>query len=403
MLVALPLRFPSLLCVLVLVVAMHGPVRAAQPPVLLGFDGAYGLLDSTSAQAIELGIRTALAEINAAGGVLDGRPLTLVVCDNRSVPARGVANIRALAAVPDLVAVVGGRFSPVLLQALPVVHELGIPLLDAWGSADGITRHDYRPSWSFRLSLRDDLAMPAMISHAAALGARRLGVLLPNTGWGRSNLGAAQRHHAANPTPELLAPVWYNWGEEDMLRHYRSLLERGADVVILVANDIEGGRLVRQLGGVDATERLPIVSHWGVTGGKMVQRSGPTLHELDFSVVQTFSLFRADAQLVDRVMETVRDIADIGRIEDIVSPVGFGHAYDLTHILARAVDIAGATDRAAVRDALEQVRDYRGLTGFYRRPFAPGDHDAMGPEHVFIARFRQDGVIVPLDWEKQGQ
>jgi branched-chain amino acid transport system substrate-binding protein len=95
-------------------------------------------------------------------------------------------------------------------------------------------------------------------------------------------------------------------------------------------------------------------------------------------------------------MKIAGDLFGIEGIEDIDSPVGFGHAYDLTHILARAVDLAGSTDRAAVRDALEQVRDYRGLTGHYARPFSPEDHDAMGPEHVFMARYREDGVIVPL-------
>ncbi|RYF01954.1 MAG: hypothetical protein EOO78_10215, partial [Oxalobacteraceae bacterium] len=42
-------------------------------PVLLGIDGEFGLDNSTSAQAVELGMRTAVQEINAAGGVLHGR------------------------------------------------------------------------------------------------------------------------------------------------------------------------------------------------------------------------------------------------------------------------------------------------------------------------------------------
>jgi branched-chain amino acid transport system substrate-binding protein len=43
---------------------------AASPqPVLPGIDGEFGLDNSTSAQAIELGMRAAIAEINAAGGV----------------------------------------------------------------------------------------------------------------------------------------------------------------------------------------------------------------------------------------------------------------------------------------------------------------------------------------------
>jgi len=47
------------------------PAQAAEKvPVLVGLDGEFGLKNSFSAQAIELGLRTAIAQINAAGGVL---------------------------------------------------------------------------------------------------------------------------------------------------------------------------------------------------------------------------------------------------------------------------------------------------------------------------------------------
>ncbi|RDH81823.1 MAG: ABC transporter substrate-binding protein [endosymbiont of Seepiophila jonesi] len=279
---------------------------------------------------------------------------------------------------------------------MDLVHELGIVLLDAWGSADGITEHEYRPSYTFRLSLRDRYAMPALLRHAQKKGAKQVGIMVPNTGWGRSNAKAAQRYQERESAPKILKPVWYNWGEKNMLRHYRVLLSAGVDAVILVANDIEGSRLVHQLAAIDGDEMLPIISHWGVTGGKMVEKSGAMLHKLDFSVVQTFSLFTADPQIRNRVMSRARRLLDIQGIEDVESPVGFGHAYDLIHILARAVNIAGTTNRAKVRDALEQVRDYRGLTGSYARPFSPESHDALKQEQVFMARYREDGVIVPL-------
>ena len=38
------------------------------------------------------------------------------------------------------------------------------------------------------------------------------------------------------------------------------------------------------------------------------------------------------------------------------------HAYDLTHILAKAINLAGSTDRTKIRDALEQVENYDGFS-----------------------------------------
>ena len=56
---------------------------------------------------------------------------------------------------PDLVAVFGGKYSPIYVECLPVAHELRMLLMDPWGSADQITDHGFRPSFSFRLSLKD--------------------------------------------------------------------------------------------------------------------------------------------------------------------------------------------------------------------------------------------------------
>ncbi|MGM0594130.1 MAG: ABC transporter substrate-binding protein [Pseudomonadota bacterium] len=368
-------------------------------PVLIGLDGEFGLRNSTSAQAIERGALIAMDEINRAGGVLGGRPLELVSLDNRSVPARGLVNLRKFAAMPGLVAVLGGRFSPVLLEQLPLIHELKLPMLAAWSAADGVTDHNHRPSYTFRLSLRDSYAMPVMIRHAEKLGATKLGLMVPNTGWGRSNAAAARAALGNQADRRLVDTLWYNWGEKDMLRYYNELRDRGAEAILLVSNDLEGAHLLRQMEELEPDETLPIIAHWGVTGGNFPALAGPMLHRLDFSVVQTFSLFRAEPLKREPVMAVAQRLFDIERIAQVESPVGFGHAYDLVHILARAIERAGSTERSAIRDALEQVRDYRGLTGDYPRPFSPERHDALRPEQVFMARYREDGVIVPLDSE----
>jgi len=42
------------------------------------------------------------------------------------------------------------------------------------------------------------------------------------------------------------------------------------------------------------------------------------------------------------------------------------------------------------------VRDYQGLTGDYPAPFTAERHDAMRADQLFMARYRRDGVLVPL-------
>ena len=69
------------------------PRTPAGPPVLVGLDAEFGYKHSLSAEAIREGMQIALEELNAAGGVLGGRPLVLVERANHSVPARSIENI----------------------------------------------------------------------------------------------------------------------------------------------------------------------------------------------------------------------------------------------------------------------------------------------------------------------
>lgn len=368
----------------------------AAGPVYIGLDAEFGHKTSTSARAVQQGMAIAIEEINQAGGVLGGRPLELVVTDNRSITAMAIDNLRELAKKPDLVAVMGGKFSPVYIESLPVVHELGIPLLDPWGSADGITDHGYRPSYTFRLSLKDEWAAPAFVRFAQQRHqAQRIGVLVPNTAWGRSNLAALEKAVSASPV-SLVGHRWYNWGDTSLLRQYQELRAVGAQVLVLVANETEGAILVKEMAALPAAERMPIVSHWGVTGGDFARMTGNALDQLDFAVIQTYSFIGQTRPVAQRVLGALQRKHGVASAEAVISPVGVAHAYDLTHLLARAIQKAGSTDRRKVRDAMEQLGPYDGLVQRYERPFSTQRHDALSPRNVFFARYTADDRLIPI-------
>lgn len=391
------MRIASILMAVLLAFAPLSAQSSERAPVLIGLTGEFGLPNSTSAQAIERGIRIAIDEINRNGGVLDGRPLDLVIRDDRSLPARGIDNLKEMTALPELVAVFGGRFSPVVIEMAPEAHKVGMILLDPWASADAITNHAFRPNYAFRLSLKDSQAMPVMLGHAAKRGVRRIGLIYPNTAWGRSNQKAAESFLEGPTGVTAVSSRHYNLGDSSLIDHYRHAVAAGAQAVVLVANDREGAILVREVAALPTHERLPILSHWGVTGGLFHEAVKAELARVDFSVIQSFSFFRANPAVLPRFMATAKRLYGIDGFEDFAAPVGVGQAYDLTWLLAMAVNHAGTTDRAQIRTSLEKVGPYRGLTRDFARPFSPDNHDALGMDSVFMARYRDDGVIVPVE------
>jgi branched-chain amino acid transport system substrate-binding protein len=387
---------PSFATIGVLCAALGTGAAAAQgQPVLIGLDAEFGYARSTSAEAIREGIRIAVDEINAAGGVLGGRPLALVERANHSVPARSIENIKEMAAMPDLVAVFCGRFSPTVLESLPTIHEQRLPLLDPWGAADAIVDNGYSPNFVFRLSMRDSWAVAALLGEAQALGRGRLGLMLLNTSWGRSSLKAAEaRVAAAGGKLRIVGTRWFNWNDPSFIGPYQDLRRQGAEVIVLVSNANEASILIKEVAALPRSERLPILSHWGVTGGDLPGLAGPALQEVDYAVVQTFSFLGRSDPRAARVLAARGRLFGGSDPRRIQAPVGLAHAYDLTHLLARAIARARSTDRLAIRDALESLGPYQGLIRDYPRPFTPTRHEALSADDVFVARYAADGAIV---------
>jgi branched-chain amino acid transport system substrate-binding protein len=367
----------------------------AVEPVMIGLDAEFGLESSLSAQAVELGLRTALAQINANGGVLGGRPLELITKDHRSIPARGIKNLKDLAANPNLVAVFGARFSPVVIEELPTIKELKLPFMAVWSSADPIVDNGMQPNYVFRLSLRDSLAMPKMLVSAKQRGFNKIGLLLTNTAWGRSNLAAAEKYVANAPQSKIVQTVWYNWKDTTFQLQYDKLLAAGAEALLVVGNDDEIALFVREMAARPPAQRLPVFSHWGITGGEFAKQAGNALNEVDLTVIQTFSFYTADKTVLPQFMKYLGQVSGIRSIDEIRAPVGVAHAYDMAHILARAINLAGSTERGKIRDALEKVPEHRGLIKLYRPPFTPTRHEALGPDELLMVRFDKSGVLLP--------
>ena len=374
--------------------AQSPAVSAGREPLLIGLDAEFGDATSTSDDAIRLGIRLAIEDINAKGGVL-GRPLALVERDNRSVPARGVANARELVAMPSLVAFFCGKFSPVAVDHAKVANEAGVVMLDPWAAADNIVDNGASPNYVFRLSLRDSIAVSTLLRHASSRGLNRVGILVPNSGWGRSSLAAAEAFVASHDRLRISAVQWYNWGgEKTFVERYMALKASGAQALLLVANEPEGSVLMKEMAALPESERLPVVSHWGITGGDFVKLSGAALDQIDLYVVQTFSPAEATTPLALRLADETRKAFRADQIAKVYSAPAVYHAYDLTRMLALAIERAGSADRAAIRSALEKLRNVDGAMRRYAQPFTEARHEALTENDLILARFTADGRLL---------
>jgi branched-chain amino acid transport system substrate-binding protein len=384
----------KLLCT-ILVASLPLLSSAAPKPVLVGLDAELGFKGSTSAEAIRQGMQLAIDDINQRGGVMGGRPLQLVERANNTIPARSIANIREFAQMPDLVAVFCGRFSPTVLESIPVIHSLQVPLLIPWGAANAIVDNGRKPNFVFRLSLRDDWAVYRMMEHLSSRNLQRVGLMMLNTSWGRgTEQSAIEFVRRKGNRLTLVHTEWINWDDtvESIGVKYQRLLSANAQALLLTVNSVEAVLLAKAMLELPPVKRLPVASHWGVAGGNLPAETGPKFSELDFAVVQTFALTGKLTPKQKALFEAHQKSFGSKSPRDIASVVGVGHAYDLMQLLARAIDKAGTTNRESIRQALENLGPYDGVVRTYQRPFTQSRHEALDLKDVFMATYSKSDL-----------
>jgi branched-chain amino acid transport system substrate-binding protein len=382
------LRMPLLL----LLNAGLGPVMAAEP-VHIGFDSSYGVKTSTADQSIEWGVRAAMEEINAAGGVLGGRPLRLLIRDNQALPARAKDNVAELALAPGIIGILGGKYSPAVLESFSQ-PGLNVPLISVWGSADAITDNAPAGSYIFRLSLKDSWGVRALMDRAARrYKAQRVCAVLPNTAWGRSGDAVLKASQKSGVT--VVFTGWYNLGESNFSPMLASCQASGGQALILVANEKEAAVLFRNMAQLPVAQRLPLVCHWGMAGGVMHELAADALDQVEHQVIQTFTFIDNKRPAAQRLSRWIMKAGSFSSVTQIPSPVGAAHAYDMTHLLALAVNKAGTTEGAKVRTALENLPTFQGAVRTYAPAFSAKDREALGPDQVLFVKFERSGALTP--------
>ena len=373
-----------------------GATASDDKPIIIGLDADMSAGGAIAGLAIQRGAELAIDEINANGGVM-GRFLQLKVKNHRGNPVRGVDNIRSFAAMDDVVAVLGGMHTPVAMHELEIIHENKIIYLSPWAAGTGVVENGYDPNYVFRVSIRDEYAGSFLVGEALKRGYRRVALALEKTAWGRSNeqaMGDALAKEGLSPT----TVAWFHWGSKNMETAINKLLGAKPDVILLVSGGTSGLGIVNAMASRPGEDRVPIVSHWGITGGNFFDQIEKIHNDIDLSVLQTYSFVKPPfpdraEKVIDAYLRRYPDAVDVS---NIIAPTGTAHAYDIIHLLALAIARAGTSDRQAVHKALEHMDDYQGLVRNYTPAFSTTKHDALDAHDFNLSKYNKDGVLVPL-------
>jgi len=369
--------------------ALTGSASLAQEPIKVGLVAALSGGSAKSGEGITRGLTIAIDEINAAGGIL-GRKLELVRRDDESNPSKGQVAARELIDQEKVAVMFGGIDSPVALAIVPIANKEKVPFFSVWAAATPITRNGANPNYIFRVSAVDLLVDKALVQYARkTFNAKNLGLALVNNPWGESNdkgLHAA----AAEQGVKIAGVEKYEERDVDMVPQLTRLRAAGADALVMVANAAPGAQVMKSLQRINWT--VPIISHWGISGGRFPELAGPWSQKVAF--VQTYSFFGKLNPVGQKLFAELKaKYPDIKGPGDVLPPVGVANAYDAMHLVALAIKSAGSTDGDKMRQALENIDRYEGLIKTYAKPFTPDNHDALNENDYIMVRYNGDDIV----------
>jgi len=369
--------------------SLAGRTATGAEPVKVGLVAALSGPSAKSGEGITRGLTIAIDEINARGGVLGGRMIELVRRDDESNPGKGQTAARELLDKEGCVLLFGGIDSPVSQAIVPLMNAARVPFMGVWAAATNITRNGANPNYVFRVSAVDVLVDRALIKHAmTSFGSKTPGLILVNNGWGESNLaGLTAAAQAAGI--KLAGAEKFDDKDVDMTPQLQRLRDAGADTLILVGNAAPGAQVIKSLQRSAWT--VPIVSHWGISGGRFPELAGSWAGKVHF--VQTYSFFGNQNEAGKRVLAALMaKYPDIKGPGDVTPPVGVANAYDAMQLTALALDKAGATNGDKLRQGFLEIDSYQGLIKTYSKPFTDENHDALNENDYIMVRYNGDRI-----------
>jgi branched-chain amino acid transport system substrate-binding protein len=342
----LPARSTGLVLLLLVSFAF---ANAAIEPVKVGFFMSMTGRDSSFGEASLRGARLAVDELNAAGGVL-GRPVELLVEDNRSQPSESATAVKKLISRDHVVALIGECSSGRTLEAAPVAQAAGIPLITPASTSPKVTQIG---NAIFRVCFIDPFQGNVIAAFAhRRLGLKRAALLIDATSPYSVGLAEYFTKTFTALGGEIVSSQKYSGADTDFRAQLTAIRSANPDAIFLPGYYVAAGLVAKQAKqlGLNAT----LLGGDGFEAPQLLEIGGDALEGVYYST--HFASENTSA--------ASRAFVDAFRARHGAVPNGLSAlTYDSIKLVADAITRAGTTEKTALIEALAATKDFAGVTG----------------------------------------
>lgn len=362
----------------------------AAEPIKIGVSGPFTAGSAPMGVSMRDGVKLAVAEINAKGGVL-GRQLQMVERDDEAKNERGVQIAQELINKEKVAATVGFINTGVALASQRFYQEAKIPVMNNVATGSIITQQFAKEpeNYIFRNSANDTIQSAMIVEEAVDRRKfKKVAILADSTNYGQ--LGREDLEKALEKKGIKAVTVEkYNLKDVDMTSQLLKAKQAGAEVVLTYGI---GPELAQIANGMEKLGwKVPLIGSWTLSMGNFIDNAGKNGDGT--RMPQTFIQDPNTAKRKAFIDAYVKAYSPPGG--RMPSPVSAAQGYDSIYLLAAAMKQAGTTDGPKVLAALENLNEkVDGVVTTYNKPYSKTNHEAITFSNTVFGEVKGGHVVL---------
>ncbi|GAB7079552.1 ABC transporter substrate-binding protein [Megalodesulfovibrio paquesii] len=380
-------RIAPLALLVALMVPAHG--FAAEPIKVGGLFASSGK-SAFVGTASRLVAEMAVKQINDAGGIL-GRPLEMVIYDTESDPNIALQKARQLVEKDQVLAIIGPTTTGGGMAIKQYTETQKIPSIMTVGGDAIVAGGKYGPfHWTFKVPQRTETAVKKIYSLLKARGLKTVAVLTAQDGFGQDGLMHLEAQ-AANYRLSVVAKETLDPKDSDYSAQAFKLTVTNPDAVVVWVIGPSGAIAQKNFKALPNYAGLVVQCH-GQPDPKFIELAGAAS---EGALMPSTKLMAPETLSEDDpqrpvIKKFIADYTANGYDKEFPINTHSGYALDALLLLKAGLEKAGTADRAALRDALEQLKGVVGVSGVFS--MTPEDHNGLDEASMLMLQVK-DGAF----------
>ena len=331
------------------------------------------------------GIQLAVEEINAVGGYL-GRPLELVIKDDKANPDEGLKQSQALIA-EKVSMVIGFCNTGVAAKSLDAFQAAQMPLLIPCATGTPLTtKFPAADSFIFRNSARDAIQAPFVVEDIVKRGWTKVAIFADTSGYGEAGLKDVEKALEAKQL-KAVHIARFATGVKDLTAELKAARDAGANVVFSYTVGPENAVIAN--GRKELGWRVPQVGAWTLSFPFFIDGAKEAADGA--LMAQTFIAEPSNERRTAFLSAYARKF----KSKRMSVPVAAAQGYDATYLLMYSLFGVreGNVTGPILKKALENMpRTYYGVVATYEKPFSLNDKDAVS-QNMLVMGMVKNGAV----------